>query len=200
MRKFEAAFTLALLCLTLGCSPRDFLTRRLAAELISGSDTMKATQRFWLRTGVISNKDYLSPEYLVLQRHGWITGSNVSCPAGISPPPCWDVALTPLGVDTFRPLMQSTTAPSNYFSVPAARRQLVEVTGISKDEPLAVIDFTWKWSPMNDVGKALYGDGVEYNATVGFRHYDDGWRVIERASPQNYQTLDDALRNGEPVR
>ena len=64
----------AMLCFTVACSPRDFLTRRLATDLIAGSETFKTTQLFWLRTGVISNKDYTSPEYLVLRRHGWITG------------------------------------------------------------------------------------------------------------------------------
>ena len=42
------------------CSPRDFLTRRLAGDLIAASDTFRASQRFQLRTGVISNQDYLS--------------------------------------------------------------------------------------------------------------------------------------------
>ena len=74
MRPRQAAFIFAVLCLTVACSPRDFLTRRLATDLIAGSETFKMTQLFWLRTGVISNKDYTSPEYLVLRRHGWITG------------------------------------------------------------------------------------------------------------------------------
>ena len=76
MRRRQAAFIFAVLCLTVACSPRDFLTRRLATDLIAGSETFKTTQLFWLRTGVISNKDYTSPEYLVLRRHGWITGTR----------------------------------------------------------------------------------------------------------------------------
>src|SRR5260370_15954533 len=49
------------------CSPRDFLTRRLAADLIATSATFRAQRQLQLRTGVIANKDYLSPDYLVLQ-------------------------------------------------------------------------------------------------------------------------------------
>src|SRR3954465_3540914 len=110
-----------LLSILSACSPRDFLTRRLAADLIETSDAFKATQRFWLRTGPISNKDYVSPQYLVLQRHGWINAPNAQCPPQIGPPPCWDVTLTPQGVETFRGLIQEDAAKSNYFSVPAAR-------------------------------------------------------------------------------
>src|ERR1700756_4828697 len=115
MRATRATKTLLLavsLCLILlglapGCSPRDFLTRRLAADLISTSDTFRAPQLFWLRTGIVSNQDFSSPDYMVLQRRGWIIGTEHKCPAGIEPSPCWDVLLTPLGVDTIRPLISS---------------------------------------------------------------------------------------------
>jgi hypothetical protein len=30
---------------------------------------------------------------------------------------------------------------------------------------------------MNEVGGALYDNGVRYRSTAGFRKYDDGWRV-----------------------
>ena len=84
MRKLRIALALGFVFITAGCSPRDFLTRRLASDLIATSDTFKSTQQFFLRTGVISNKDYLSPEYLVLQRRGWITGASNPCPPDVS--------------------------------------------------------------------------------------------------------------------
>src|SRR5579863_6381456 len=100
-----------LLC---ACSPRDVLSRRLAADLIVASETFRAPQQFTLQTGVVSNKDYLSPEYLVLQHHGWISATSTRCPADVTQPPCWDVLLTPSGVDTVRPLVsqQDTSRPS----------------------------------------------------------------------------------------
>jgi hypothetical protein len=210
MRKLQLLLIAALVCVASGCSPRDFLTRRLAADLIAGSDVFKANQEFWLRTGVISNKDYFSPEYLVLQRRGWITAANAPCPAASgpggaprtpnsSPADCWDVVLTPLGVDAFRDLIPRDARTSQYFSVPVARRELVKVTGISKDGNVADVDFLWKWVPLNEVGAALYADGVQYNATVGFRHYDDGWRVMEGSAPKSGQGLDDALKNAQPA-
>jgi len=198
MRNVRTALLVSLMWLT-ACSPRDFLTRRLATDLIAGSDAFKTAQQFWLRIGIVSNKDYLSPEYLVLQRHGWINGSNVNCPPEISPPPCWDVALTPNGVNVFRDLLPTQAVSSQYFSVPAARRELIAVTGISKNDDLAEVDFHWKWVPMNAVGAALYNEGLEYVSTVAFRHYDDGWRVVETTPTKTYQGLDDALKDAAPA-
>jgi len=156
-------------------------------------------QQFWLRTGVVSNKDYISPEYLVLQRRGWINGSAARCTPDLTPAPCWDVALTPLGVETFRDLIPSNAANSQYFSVPVARRQLVGITGIAKNGGTADVDFLWKWIPLNEVGAALYAGDVQYKSTVTFRQYDDGWRVMEGSGVHADQGLDDALKGAEPA-
>ena len=197
-----ALLCLILLSLDLGCSPRDFLTRRLAADLISATDTFKAPQLFWLRTGVVSNKDFSSPDFMVLQRHGWIIGTEQKCPAGVEPPPCWDVLLTPLGVETIRPLI-SNALPDNGrdngpIAIQVARRELLGVSGISKAGNFADVEFTWRWVSINQVGAALYDSGVHYRSTVGFRGYDDGWRVVEQSVPSN-QTLDEALRSAQPT-
>lgn len=182
-----------------GCSPRDFLTRRLARDLIAGSQAFNAPEPFWMRTGVVSNKDFSSPEYIVLQRRGWISGSTVACKADVAPPPCWDVMLTPAGVDTFRDLIPSSQSAANYFAVPTARRQLVEVTGISKEGNIADVDFTWKWSPVNEVGAALYAGDAQFSSTVEMRRYDDGWRLVEKNNAKAHQVLEDALKNAEPA-
>jgi hypothetical protein len=198
MRMWKIFLLTALLCLDLGCSPRDFLTRRLAADLISASDAFKSPQLFWLRTGIVSNKDFISPDSMVLQRHGWIIGNEQKCPAGIEPPPCWDVLLSPLGVDTIRPLI-STALPNNGpIGIQVARRELVSVSGISKAGNFADVEFTWRWVSINPVGAALYDNGVHYRSTVGFRGYDDGWRVVEQNAPSN-QSLDEALRTAQPT-
>jgi hypothetical protein len=199
MRKLRIALASGLLFIAAACSPRDFLTRRLASDLIASSDTFKSTQQFSLRTGLISNKDYISPEYLVLQRRGWITGTVDGCTADVAPPPCWQVGLTPIGVETFHDLIQKGAANSQYFSVAVARRQLATITGISRSGAAADVEFLWKWIPLNEVGGALYAGGVQYKATVGFRRYDDGWRIIEGSAPKSNQGLDDALKNSEPA-
>jgi hypothetical protein len=192
------ALCLSLWVLLCACSPRNFITRRLAADLIASSDAFRAPQLFWLRTGVISNKDYLSPDYLVLQHRGWISGTKTACPAGLAPWPCWDVVLTPMGVDTFQALIAEDDRGKQYFSVPAARRELVAITGIIKQGKLADVEFNWKWVPLNEVGAAFYSADLSYKSTTSFRNYDDGWRLV--ASPvHSGQTLDDALKNAEPA-
>lgn len=191
----------AFLCLVMlcACSPRDFLTRRLARDLVASSQTFNAPQQFWLRTGTLSNKDFTSPEYLVLQQHGWLSGNSVACPPGTVPPPCWDVSLTPAGVEAFRDLVPAGSAASNYFSVPTARRELIAITGISRNGNLADVDFTWKWKAMNAVGAALYTGDAHYSSTVGFKRYDDGWRIMEGDPAKPDQTLDEALKNAHPA-
>jgi len=188
---------LALLLLT-ACSPRDFLTRRLAGDLIANSDFFKAPQQFFLQTGVVANKDYLSPEYQVLQRHGWINANPVSCPASLAPPPCWDVLLTPSGVETVRTVVSQEEAQKAAITIPVARRSLVHVTGISKQGIVADVEFTWKWIPLNEIGAALYPGDPHYRSSVGFREFDDGWRVMQSV-PRARQTLDDSLKSAEPA-
>jgi hypothetical protein len=198
MRTVKTLLLGALFCLSLSCSPRDFLTRRLAADLISASEAFKAPQLFWLKTGIVSNKDFSSPESLVLQRRGWIIGTEQKCLEGIDPPPCWDVLLTPLGVDTIRPLISRALPDNGPIGIQVARRELVTISGISKAGNFADVEFTWRWVSLNQVGAALYDNGVHYRSIVGFRGYDDGWRVVEQNVPNN-QSLDDALRNAQPT-
>ncbi|MGA9504319.1 MAG: hypothetical protein WBV31_07760 [Terriglobales bacterium] len=195
--RLETLWCVVLLSLCLACSPRDFLTRRLAADLISDSDTFKTPQLFWLRTGIVSNKDFTSPESSVLQRRGWIIGTEQKCPSGVDPPPCWDVLLTPIGVETVRPLILGAL-PANGPAIQVARRELVGISGISKAGKFADVEFTWRWIAINQVGAALYDTGVRYRSTVAFRGYDDGWRIVEQTMPSN-QTLDESLRNAQPT-
>ncbi len=197
-KRLSLVFLIACSLLLPSCSPRDFLTRRLAADLIAASETFRTQQRFQLVTGVVANKDYLAPEYLLLQHKGWISGANVRCPAALAPPPCWDVTLTPSGVDTFQSLIAPGDAEKQVFSIPAARRELVAITGIAKQGNAADVEFTWRWIPLNEVGAVLYPGDAQYRSTASFRNYDDGWRLIE-AAPHPAQPLDEALKNAEPT-
>ena len=187
-----------LLCLAPACSPRDFLNRRLAADLISATDAFKAPQVFWLKTGVVSNKDFSSPDSLVLQRHGWIIGTQQKCPAAVDPAPCWDVILSPHGVDAFRSLISESTRGGTVMPIPVAQREIVDITGISKVGNFADVEFLWHWVAMNEVGAALYDSGVRYRSTVGFRSFDNGWHV-QTEPMHNNQPMDDALRGAQPA-
>ena len=198
----QTASSLGILSLALllfsSCSPRDFLTRRLAFDLIAGAEAFRTRQQFQLRTGVIASKDYLSPDYVALQHHGWISATNTACPANLIPPPCLDVVLTPAGVETVQSLMAPGGDEKQWFTIPTVRRELVAITGIARQSGAADVEFTWKWVPLNEVGDALYPRDARYRSTVGFRDYDDGWRVVERASHSG-QPLDEALQNAEPT-
>jgi hypothetical protein len=198
MRIAKTLLLAAVLCLGQGCSPRDFLTRRLAADLLSASDAFKTPQMFWLRTGVVSNKDFSSPDTMVLQRRGWILGTEAKCLAGIEPSPCWDVELTPLGVDAIRPLISNALPNNGPIEIQVVRRELVAITGISKAGNFADVEFIWHWVSINQVGAALYDSGVRYRSIVAFRGYDDGWRVVEQNASRD-QTLEEALHNAQPT-
>ena len=180
------------------CSPRDFLTRRLAADLISASSNFKTPQRFVLHTGVLFSRDYPSPEYLVLQHHGWISASPAPCPHELIPPPCWDILLTPSGVDAVRAALPPEQTRGSSLSIPVAIRSLVAVTGIAKEGNSADVEFTWRWRPLNEIGAALYSEDVHYKSNVGFRNYDDGWRMADRVA-RSGQSIEDALKNAEPI-
>jgi hypothetical protein len=180
------------------CSPRDFLTRRLATDLIAASSDFKTPQPYILQTGVLSNKDYGSPEYVVLQHHGWISAATVPCTPGMVPPPCWDVLLTPSGVDAIHAILRPEETAKSSLAIPAAKRELIAVTGISKQVSSADVEFTWKWIPLNEIGAALYSSDVQYRSTVAFRQYDDGWRIVE-STPHAAQSMADALKNAEPI-
>lgn len=182
----------------LSCSPRDFLTRRLATDLILASTDFKMPQQFVLQTGLLSNKEYPSPEFLVLQHHGWISTAPATCTPGLVPPPCWEITLTPSGVDTVHASIPGEQADKSSIAIPVARRELLSVSGVAKQNNSADVEFVWKWIPLNEIGGALYSGDVHYKSTVGFRQYDDGWRIVQ--SPLHLgQTIGDALKNAEPV-
>ena len=199
MRK-PADLVLCAACLLLltSCTPRDFLTRRLAADLIASSETFRTQQQFQFRIGVVPNKDYLSSDYLALQHHGWISATLSPCPPALAPPPCWDVMLTPSGVDTLQSLLAPGDADKQSFTIPAARRELIAITGIAKQGNTADVEFTWKWIPLNEVGAVLYSRETHHRSSAIFSCYDDGWRVLESASHSG-QPLDEALKNAEPA-
>lgn len=97
-----------------------------------------------------------------------------------------------------RTLVSPEEARRSAVSVPAATRELVEVTGISKQGNQAEVEFVWRWLPLNEIGAAFYAGETHYRSETVFRNYDDGWRVVETSSPQG-QFLEGALKNAVPV-
>ena len=64
MRKLSIVGFCWVSILLTGCSPRDYLTRRLATDLIATSETFNSPQQFILHTGVMSNKTTHPPNTL----------------------------------------------------------------------------------------------------------------------------------------
>jgi hypothetical protein len=198
MRKVNIIATCIVCVFSSSCSPRDFLTRRLAADLIAQSSLFRAPQQFQLQTGVVNNQDYPSSSYAALQHRGWISAASVNCPPAVAPPPCWELTLTPAGVDTIQNLIAPGEAEKRSFGFPVARRELIAISGISKRWGAADVEFTWKWVPLNEVGAALYSSEAHYRSVVAFRDYDDGWRVVEKAS-QLGEPLEQAIEDAQPT-
>lgn len=69
----------------------------------------------------------------------------------------------------------------NVYSMPALRKkELVEVTGISEENPVGAVkkaEFTWRWKPVNDIGRAYTEQVTYYGSYAVFKKFDDGWRV-----------------------
>jgi hypothetical protein len=101
-------------------------------------------------------------------------------------------------VETVRALVPAEEADKALLFIPVARRELIGVSGVSKQGSVADVDLTWRWVPLNEVGASLYSGDLHYTSSVGFRDYDDGWR-IQQSAPHSGQTMDDALKNAEPA-
>jgi hypothetical protein len=101
-------------------------------------------------------------------------------------------------VDTLQSLIAPGDAEKQSFSIPAARRELIAITGMAKQGNVADVEFTWRWIPLNEVGAVLYPGSVHYRSTTVLRNYDDGWRLVQTASHPG-QPLDEALKNAKPV-
>jgi hypothetical protein len=73
---------------------------------------------------------------------------------------------------------------TTYF-IPTANKELVEVTGITKESEgnLAEAEFTWKWAPTDEAetfGKTPTTEIQQGRAALQL--YDDGWRVVDCCS------------------
>ena len=101
-------------------------------------------------------------------------------------------------MDTLQSLIAPGDAEKQAFSIPAAKRELVAVTGIAKQGTVADVEFTWKWNPLNELGAVIYSGDARYRSTASFRRYDDGWRLVQGTS-HPIQPLDEALKNAEPT-
>lgn len=107
-----------------------------------------------------------------------------------------------------RKMWEELAIPVNETAVPTAEKEMLEVTGITKQsDSIIQVDYSWKWKP-NEIGKALDTSTEEFkrlpeklkndllapeelksknqtlswsgkqNGTAKFQKYDDGWRIV----------------------
>jgi hypothetical protein len=140
-----------------------------------------------MTTGIISNKDYLSSEPIC--NSSIMDGSPPTAPTVPPTSPhlrAGKSCVNPAGVDTFHGLIAAADADKSSFRIPAARRELIAVTGISKMGRVADVEFTWRWIPSERSRARLSIPPTSTTArqsTAGFREYDDGWRLVPQHPP-----------------
>lgn len=127
---------------------------------------------------------------------------------GIQVPAQWFFSVKARAGEQGRALWKEYGLPASDDSLPLARKELVNITGItSLAENQAQVDFTWKWNPNKtalalqentdefkalplEIQKGLLGQTEgnrkpqtenwegERKAKALFQRYDDGWRLI----------------------
>ncbi|MGB7208649.1 MAG: hypothetical protein WBD27_08315 [Pyrinomonadaceae bacterium] len=80
-----------------------------------------------------------------------------------------------------------------FYKVPYAKRELVEVTGLTEPKEgsnVVQAKFTWRLTPVNDIGKAMSLDTKTIEGDAVLQKFDDGWRVVNITGPD----LEPAIR------
>ncbi len=153
--------------LAVGCGGSG-LSRSKAADLIKNSSTLKRQNvlNIYPSVGSENNSALLQGGYAVFEK---VDGGS-------------RFTLTEKG----RALIPSWKDCSQFalpcMAFPTADKEFIEVTGIKVDkESQAEAEFSWQWKP-NEAGKFFKMSNTNpHSCTVLLQHFDDGWRVTERA-------------------
>jgi hypothetical protein len=163
-----------LLCacfLSLGCTGN--LSRSEAAKLIPNNRQFSMVRTETFQIGLVNafsadelatKQPYaalLSLEYISVQADG---GASI-------------VTLTDKGEKAAATWEKTYWMGRDAYTMKLAKRAVEEVTGISESGNTATATFTWRWEPLNDVGKAMEVGKRLYNGSAGFQKFDDGWRL-----------------------
>ena len=188
--------SLLLVGITVACSPRDFLTRRLATDLIAGSDSFKTHPAILAANGRDLQQRLhfarirdLAPARLDHGQRRCLSSRNCcSAVLGHGDHSAGSGRPARLG---FRDRSQ--------FSIHQRASGTERTAGghghSQGRKSWADVDFLWRWAAVNEVGAALYARNYRVQLHVGFVHYDDGWRVIEGGGLKGSQSLSEALKN-----
>lgn len=167
-----------------GCSGQKQFNRSKAQDLIRQSTSFNRKNVVTFKTGTVSGlffsgsyrQDPESRKYAVLDHLGLILVER----GGLLD----TVRLTEKGTAEskgWKTLDVGGSGPSDFWQIPVAEREFVEITGVTEPLPTeATAEFTWKWIP-NSMGKNFNIDsGKIYHGRAWFKLYDDGWRLVEK--------------------
>lgn len=182
-KRSSAAVCLLLVFIALASGCGRGLSRNNAADLISQSNTFITNQSANYqpnlpreRLFLLMDNTYEGDFHRALKEVGFIDSNLELTEAGINATKGWK--------------MDSTIKGSESYSVPLAKRELVEVTGIGEIQgqsgSFIEAKFKWRWEPINDIGKAMKLEiRVGYGSAI-FRKFDDGWRLDSLSTPDAY--------------
>jgi hypothetical protein len=192
-RVMKHCFALALassFALTAGCDGQQ-LSRAKAAELIKKHFPQPVTDRVLVGkkyTGSTTREQYLSTTYGRLykleEEDGLLKMQDLGTPKGGSF--TVDISLTPKG-ETYQ---VSENKQLGFVTVKMCEQTFVEITGVAVgDKGTALVEYTWKLGNLTPFAlrqNEVMTDQIlpcsnlsPQKATVGFKVFDDGWRILE---------------------
>lgn len=94
------------------------------------------------------------------------------------------VVLTPKGVEAAKgwELYQRPGEGVSGASIPVARPEVIEITGLSEDGTEATATYTWRQKPLNEIGEALgYGQQTETGSALALLTSSGKWLERRRS-------------------
>ena len=170
--------------LTVGCNGN--LSRSEAARLIPNDQKFSQAHKERLHIGMSPNfgcEDLSSKQpYSTLISLGYLD-VKTTCDDMYRKS---DISLTTKGEKESANWEYTSNFWGTWYDIPVTKREVVEVTGISEpkaDDNSAQATFTWRWQPINEIGKGLDVNESNTNGTATFQKFDDGWRVVTVSGP-----------------
>ncbi len=164
------------------------LSRSEAAKLISGNQKFSEPMKVEFRYGQVYGKgvgESTSWDISVNQHIYSVLDSLGYIEMGYDPNPLMDIVnLTEKGKKEAANWEQGSGMMGKFYKIPVLKREIVEVTGISEPksgENTSQATFTWRWQPINEIGKALGDENTFeklFEGSAQFQKFDDGWRVM----------------------
>jgi hypothetical protein len=189
-----AGMTLIIGCFV-ACSSKE-ISRERAADLIRSNNEFKRPDGVKLLTGKFCydwrNLRDVYTSYAPLESADLLKVSDLGAGCGSMWLKRYNVELTSSGMARAKSWTTSddkgwatdAQGSTTYF-IPTASKELVEVTGITKDPEggQAQAEFTWKWAPTEDASRFGKVPSAELKkGLASLQLYDDGWRIVNCCS------------------